>query len=70
MASGNSGSFGAFIGGALIGGLAALLLAPQRGARTRVRIKERMLDMGRDIFPKRVTADEDFIIESDLEEIK
>ncbi len=42
MSCNNSNGFFAFLGGALIGGVAALLLAPQKGEKTRRCIKSRL----------------------------
>ncbi len=38
----NSGTLGAFIGGAIMGFLAAVLFAPQRGEDFRRRLKEKL----------------------------
>lgn len=42
MATENSNGFFAFLGGAVVGGIAALLLAPERGTKLRSRLKERI----------------------------
>lgn len=44
MASNNSSSgvFGAFLGGALLGAMGALLLTPVKGADLRTRLKEKL----------------------------
>lgn len=58
MASCNSGGFGAFLGGALLGALAAVLLAPQRGIKTRSELRSRIHK-----FNEAVYLDEDQVAE-------
>lgn len=44
MASGNCNGFFAFLGGAVVGAVAALLLAPEKGDKTRARVRRSIQD--------------------------
>lgn len=50
MASDNFNGFFAFLGGAVVGCLAALLLAPEKGEKTRSRLKTRLQSLNQAVY--------------------
>lgn len=73
MASGNCNGFFAFLGGAVVGAVAALLLAPEKGDKTRARVRRSLQDYTDRVDTAVFLSEEDIdemVIDEQLDELK
>lgn len=73
MASGNCNGFFAFLGGAVVGAVAALLLAPEKGENARARVRRSIQDYTDRVDTAVFLSEDDIdemVVDEQLDELK